>query len=99
MATPLILPSNAVGNATNQQQIYTQAYLNDPIEFLVDQKLVAQSIVQEALSGSLQSRNLNGMVYTDINSQQTMFYPIQMYSPLYDRFAFATTINTTFGFF
>lgn len=95
----MTIPSNAVGNPTNHEIIYTEAYLNDPIRFEADPRLVVNSIVEDAMGESLQTRDLNGFVLTDINPETTSYYPSRMFSPLYNRLTINDVINTNFNFF
>lgn len=95
----MTLPSNAIGNPTNHEIIYTEAYLNDPIRFEVDPRLAAKSVVEDAMGESLQTRDLNGFVFTDLNPETPAFYPTRMFSPLYNRFTINDVIHTEFKFF
>lgn len=75
----------------------TDAYLNDPIEFNTDQRLIPNTVVLQ-VSGSVAQVQRDVAQFLTVKMNGPLEYlSISMESPLYDRTVYAKIINSSFS--
>ena len=74
----------------------TDSYLNNPIEFSTDRRLIPQTVILQASSSIAQiQRDVAQFLTVEINGPLE-YLSVSMESPLYDRDIYARVIDTTF---
>lgn len=95
MAT--FLPGNISGSARQPQIIYTNGYLNDPIEFTVDPRFDPKVLIPLVSHSILQyDRDQAEFLKVEINSTSSRYDSIQMYTPFYNKLKVAKVIDREF---
>ncbi len=109
MSTPSldILLQNSVHEATTSEvdaiihptQIYTDGYLQSPIQYNVDQRFIPSTVTQQlsVLPDAL-SRDFASAVQININTTDRQGYPINMFSPVWDRAQYQKVVGPRIGF-
>jgi hypothetical protein len=80
-------------------QIFTAGYLDTPIQYVTDQRFIPSTVTTElaSLPDALQ-RDFVSAVEININTEDRQGFPINMYSPVWDRNRYNKVIGSRTGF-
>lgn len=94
-----LLPADAVARIRYPQQIFTSAYLDDPIEFEPDERLNAESLTREVTDLTLVTRENAEYLEINLNDKETKFFPISMFRQRLNRFDYEAVVDRKFKHF
>lgn len=94
-----VLPLDAVAAIRHPQEIYTDAYLNDPIRFASDARFEAETVIRQTTTLPIVDRDAAEFITININSHAPALVPIRMYSHVLDRASYLKFIDRSFRFF
>lgn len=80
-------------------QLYTAGYLDTPIEYVTDKRFIPATVTAElkSLPDALQ-RDFASAVQININTDDRQGFPVNMYSPVWDRNRYNKVIGPRVGF-
>lgn len=78
------------------KQLFTQAYLDDPILVNSDQRFIPETALRELDEIAVVERDQSEFALVDINAEGEQNYPIHMISVVYERTDFLRTIDKRF---
>ncbi len=95
MTSPLSIPENVQTPFRSPEVVFTDSYLDNPIQFNPDVRLVPASIIELATSGSGFERDFSLYLRVNLQSQAKTLYSVNMYNNVYNRIEFEKTIDTS----
>lgn len=94
-----LAPQDAILASRRPTTFFTDDYLNDPIQFTTDQDFIPESIISQNQFFAVVTRDSVEYVNINLNSSGSVFYPISMTTPTFQRDPFFSQINTIFSTF
>ncbi len=90
--------------ATNEQiaalrrpvQLFTQAYLDDPITVPTDQRFIPETVLKQLNVIAVIDRDQSDFAQVDINAQDEQNYPVHMVARVFERTEYLRTIDKKF---
>ena len=93
------LPDDAVARIRRPVEVYTDAYLNDPIQFDPQVAFEPETVVPQVSDVVVVDRDLASYMTVDINAKTSAVLPISMTSTVINRADYLRIINRAFQFF
>lgn len=76
------------------QQLFTQGYLDDPIQFTTDIRLTPEILVKQEDFYTVVDRDEADFAEINLAATSAVFYPVATFSPVYDRTKFQQQMNS-----
>jgi hypothetical protein len=99
MPSPELLPPDAIARIRYPTQIFTEAYLNDPIRFEPDPRFNAESVTRQETDLPVVLRDYAEFLEVNLNSKTAIEFPVTMYRRILNRFDYDRVIDRTFTSF
>lgn len=77
------------------KQIYTQAYLDDPIQFRTDERFIPETLIRQVQDFPTISRDFAQFVSVNLSATGSQFYPVSMYTLALNRADYTRHIDRT----
>jgi len=77
------------------KQIYTQAYLDDPIRFNTDERFIPESLIRQVQDFPTVNRDFAQFVSVNLSATGSQFYPVSMYTSALNRADYTRHIDRT----
>jgi hypothetical protein len=77
------------------QQLFTQGYLDDPIQFTSDIRVVPELLVKQENLYAVVERDQADFAKLNLAATGSVFYPVPTITPLYDRKKFKQQLLTS----
>jgi hypothetical protein len=91
-----LAPDELIASLRRPKTIFTQNYLNDPINFDPDERFEPESAIRQLQQLSIVNRDSVGYALADINKRESQWYPITMFRPVLARQDIGRTIDKQF---
>lgn len=76
------------------EQIFTDGYLNDPVQFRPDERFTPESIVEQLdVMPNRAERDLADFVQVDFNKENSQYLSINLFSPVWSRTSYNKVIS------
>jgi hypothetical protein len=75
--------------------IYTQAYLDDPIRFVVDARFDPESVLHHIDGIAVVDRDSTNFFIAEINTSHQVYYPVTFVVPVHQRSSVGRVIDKT----
>jgi hypothetical protein len=77
------------------KEIYTQAYLDDPIKFTTDLRLTPETLIRQVQDFPTVNRDFAQFVSLNLSATGSQFYPVSMYTSALNRADYTRHIDRT----
>lgn len=91
-----LAPKDVIASLRRPRLIFTDAYLNDPIKFEVDDRFQPETVLKQLDDIAIIDRDGAQFAIVDVGVSGSLYYPVEMNSPLYKRSMLLKNIDTTF---
>lgn len=78
------------------KQLFTQAYLDDPITVVSDQRFIPETALRELDQIAIIERDQSDFATVDINAEAEQNFPVHMFSVVYERTEYLRTVDKQF---
>ena len=91
-----LAPNEEIVRLRKPQQIFTDAYLNDPIQFAPTEPFNVESAVEQLQTVPVVRRDFAQFLQVELNATGSQLYPVQMYINRLERSDYERNIDRTF---
>lgn len=91
-----LAPNELIASLRKPKQIFTQAYLDDPIQFQVDERFQPETVLRQMNEFSVVERDNANFAVVDSGVTGSSYYPVLMNSPVFNRTVFTKNIDRNF---
>lgn len=82
---PELASLDEIAGLRKPKQIFTQAYLDDPIQFTTDQRLIPETLVRQVQDFPVVNRDFAQFLSVNLSATGPQFYPVSMYTSAINR--------------
>lgn len=93
---PPFASDKEIADLRRPKQLYTTAYINDPIFFNTDQRLTPESVLAQVQNFTVVQRDFAQFATVHLSATASQFYPVAMYRTDVDRGDFLRHIDREF---
>lgn len=90
---PELAPVDLIASLRRPKQLYTQSYLDDPIQFPADPRFLPITAVKQLNAYIILPKDLAQFNIVELNQATNQFYAVTMYSRTVEREAFTRLID------
>jgi len=99
MSTVHGLPLDAIQQIRHPSEVFTDAYLNDPIKFDPDDRFDPESAIRQETEIPVVERDFGLYVTVNLNAKEPANLPVSMFTKVIDRDDYIRLIDRDFRFF
>lgn len=100
MTSPISIPENIIGPSATPIVVVTDGYINDPIEFVPDNRFIPVSVVQTIQENNNIDRDFSDFLkINSLDTTRTYEYSYNLNSPVYGVVMFDATIDQSINSF
>lgn len=88
-----LAPPEVIAALRRPKQIYTEAYLNDPIKFDTDIRFIPETVIGQLNEIEVLPRDTADFVVVELNNAEQQYYAVTMFSALYNKDDFKKIID------
>jgi hypothetical protein len=92
----VLASQDAIAALRRPKVVFTDAYLNDPIQFDADARFIPQTVIAQDNSIELIGRDNTDFVVVTINAPKPQLYSLDMFKVIYNRADLSRTIDKKF---
>jgi len=93
---PNLAPEDVILQLRRPTTLYTDQYLNDPIEVTTDQRFIPETALRQFEEISVVTRDTADFIEVVVGGTSPAIYPVLMQSPVYNRDDFTRIVDKTF---
>jgi hypothetical protein len=91
-----LAPEDLIQTLRRPKQVFTDAYLNDPITFNTDARFLPETVLKQLNEVAIVERDGTEYMIVDMNATEPQYYPIHMAATEYNRSDYLRTVSKTF---
>lgn len=91
-----LAPQEIIASLRRPKTLFTESYLNDPIFINTDERFHPETVLEQLNEISVVKRDGGNYAIIDLSTTGSVFYPVTMISPLFNRVAYMKTVDREF---